>query len=725
MRGSENNMEISEEPTSPSVMLAKEMQSDSHKLQLMKASLFVDDDYDHISIESDRSDGRDSPDQIVPTKSVFSHRLLLPSSKDVDSEMSQCGTDKTTKSAVHEIMNKQDVILASSKPVGPISSNLFVRPRVFLLDVNMTLPMKDSIIQPTIMRTNNTNTFFNGRRFKISFGVCNNFTVLGSQHQQDNVFDGRRHDDATRAHIKIAKITSMKHEQTDNFKESIVKHFEVELEHDKRIVVEGSDCPRLKANGGTEAMKIHKQLAQKLLKESLSKQSQFNSTVWMLVNALWGSIDDEQQDPQEHVSIMLRRDLLSRWMASVVNENADKSTNVEYLDKLVNLMTTYRTSEACELALTNNDFHLSLLISQCSGGPTVRQLVQQQLANWHEIEADNYVQDKRLKILMMIAGVSVMEGPKSSTINIFEGLDWLKCLALQLWYLSSPTSSINDVLLSYEKLFNDSNFEIAAPVPPYVERFDQKDVKYQDMRFLLLKLYCQRSQSLETLLHTAGYTSDDMDYRLAFLICQSLESLGYHHLSDSCRFRIYNSLAEQLEAQGLWEWAIWVFLHLADKDQRESAIQRLLYSHILIEGEDIEDNYVLKEKFLVESLMIPEKWISYAKAVRAGAMGAHNIELKYLFKAQQWSKAHEVLMLHIAPDLIINDKFDFLKSLLSQLEETASIKNWKIQGEVLMTFIELNEKVKYLSFLLDRSRLFIFYLLTKILNFIPVQITVK
>lgn len=689
-------MEITEEPSSPSVVLAKEMQSDSHKLQLMKASLFVDDDYDHISIESDRSDGRDSPDQIVPSKSIFSHRLLLASSKDVDSEMSQSGTDKTTRAATaHEAANKQDVILVSSKPVGPISSNLFVRPRVFLLDVNMTLPMKDSIIQPTIKRPNNTNTFFNGRRFKICFGAGNSFTVLGSQHQKGNIFDGRKIDDATRAHIKLAKVKSMKYEQTNNFAESIVKHFEIELQHDKRIEVEGSECLRLEANGGTKAMKIHKNLAQNLLKESHSQQNQFNSTVWMLVNALWGSIDEFQQDPQEHVSIMLRRDLLSQWMSSVANDNADKSTNVEYLDKLINLMTTYRISEACELAFSNEDFNLSLLISQCSGGPTVRQLVQQQLANWHEIEADNFIQEKRLKTLMMIAGVSVMEGPKSNTINIFEGLDWLKCFALQLWYLSSPTSSINDILLSYEKLFNDSNFEIAAPVPPYIERFDQKDFKYQDMRFLLLKLYCQRSQSLESLLHTAGYTSDDMDYRLAFLICQTLDSLGYRHLSDSCRFRIYNSLAEQLEAQGMWEWAIWIFLHLADRDQRESAIQRLLYSHILIEGEDIGNNYAEKEKFLIESLTIPEKWISYAKAVRAGAMGAHNIELKYLFKANQWSKAHEVLMLHIAPDLIINDQYDFLKSLLSQLEETASIKNWKIQGEVLLTFIELNEKVSF------------------------------
>lgn len=686
-------MDLTEETTSPSVTLAQKMQSDPHKLQLMKASLFVNDDYDHISIESDKSDGRETPDQIVPSKSIFSHRLLLASSKDFDSEMSVCGSVKSKKTTADEFANKQDVVVAASKPVGPISSNLFIRPRVFLLDVAMTLPIKDSIIHSTIKRSNNTTTFFNGRKFKISFGPSNSFVTLGSQNQKNNLFEGRRFDDATRAHLMLAKIKSVKNEEQKDFKDSIIEHLEVELNHDKRIAVEGSECPRLEANGGTEALVFHQKIVEKLLKESPSKQNQFNSTVWLLLNALWGSIEDFPQDPQQHDSIMLRREFLSRWMEKVVCEGAKNIANIDYLDRMMNLMTTHRITDACELALSNNDFNLCLLISQCSGGPTVRHLVQQQLANWHEIDADSFIQEKRSKILMMIAGVSLMEGPESSQINIFEGLDWLKCLALQLWYLSSPTSSISDIVLSYESLFSDFNIDISAPVPPYIQRFDQRDFKYKDIRFLLLKLYCQRSQSLDSLLHTAGYTSDDMDYRLSFLICQTLESLGYHHLSDSCRLKIYSSLAEQLESQGMWEWAIWIYMHLEDKNQRESTIQRLLYSHILIEGEDAGAEYAEKEKFLVESLMIPEKWISYAKAVRAGALGAHNIELKYLFKAQQWSKAHEVLMLHIAPDLIINDQYDFLKSLLSQLEDTASIKNWKIQGEVLQSFIELNEKV--------------------------------
>lgn len=135
-------------------------------------------------------------------------------------------------------------------------------------------------------------------------------------------------------------------------------------------------------------------------------------------------------------------------------------------------------------------------------------------------------------------------------------------------------------------------------------------------------------------------------------------------------------------------------LHIPEQNQRETAVQQLLYRHIRIDGETDSNDYKTKEKFILEELMVPEKWLSYAKAVRAGAMGSHQIEIKYLLKAQQWSKAHEVMMSHIAPDLIINDEIDFLKSLLAQFEKTRDIQNWKTQGEVLLHFIELNEKVK-------------------------------
>lgn len=84
------------QPASPSAELAIEMGTDSHKLQLMRASLFNDeaDDCDAKSV-SYFYGGRDSPDQIVPNKRPFtfsasSHSLL---SKEVSSTTSSSTAD--------------------------------------------------------------------------------------------------------------------------------------------------------------------------------------------------------------------------------------------------------------------------------------------------------------------------------------------------------------------------------------------------------------------------------------------------------------------------------------------------------------------------------------------------------------------------------------------------------------------------------------------------------
>lgn len=690
------------DPTSPSVVLAKEMRADAHQLQLMKASFFVDDDYDTRSIVSDATEGRESPDQLVPSvfgqKTAFASRLLMQASKIIEDEPAVQGSprreaEKTPPSAP----KKHDLVAPQVfKPIGPKSAPLIIRPRVMLFDISdMMVPMGDSIMKEMKDKKNNTIPFFNGRKFKIGFGCGNRFSILGTQQKSNSLFNGRSADDATKSIVKLLQVKAMSHESNKKFKESILGHLQIQLKHDKRVQVEDSDCMRLEADGGTDGLLEHHQLAQRMAKESSDQQIKFNATVWSLMHALWGYLDDIDQ--QDHTIVMLRRDLLSSWIESVVTDNDLLKSNIDYLDRLLNLMMCHKVSEACELSLENADFNLSLLMAQSSGGPAIRQLIQHQLVSWREVEADEFIDERRLRVMMMIGGVSAMDGPSQSVLNIFDQLNWLKCLALQLWYISSPVSSVTDSVIAYEQNFQQVDFEVAPPTPSYISQIDQTDFKYYDIRYHLMKLFSQRSHPLEVLLHPANYTKDLMDYRLSFLLLQVLTTLGYHHISESCRLKIYTTLSEQLESNGLWEWSVWIMLHIVDKNHRESAIQQLLYRHIRVDGEADDNDCTEKEKFIINSLMVPEKWISYAKAVRAGAMGNHHVEVKYLLKAKQWSKAHEVMMQHIAPDLVINDQMDFLKSLLKQFESTRDIQNWKNQGEVLLHFIELNEKVTSLD----------------------------
>ena len=45
---------------------------------------------------------------------------------------------------------------------------------------------------------------------------------------------------------------------------------------------------------------------------------------------------------------------------------------------------------------------------------------------------------------------------------------------------------------------------------------------------------------------------------------QVLESLGYTHLSESYHCLIQSSFASQLETYGLWEWAVFILMHIKD-----------------------------------------------------------------------------------------------------------------------------------------------------------------
>lgn len=100
-----------------------------------------------------------------------------------------------------------------------------------------------------------------------------------------------------------------------------------------------------------------------------------------------------------------------------------------------------------------------------------------------------------------------------------------------------------------------------------------------------------------------------------------LVALGYAHLSDHVAALTHTNFATQLEAHGLWHWAIFVMLHLRDSVRRRTAVQDLLLRHIEI---DDTPEYVQREQFLKEELGISSIWIYQAKAVKS------NINKRYV-----------------------------------------------------------------------------------------------
>lgn len=717
-------------PTSPTAALAIGMGTDSHKLQLMKASFFVDDDYDRRSIISDMTDGgRDSPDQMVPNKPYFGLGRSLASSlymrtespKVVEAESMRMDdypmpaplfATSTSKNFQEQQKLKHVIFSEIPRPIGPKSLPLIIKPQVELVHSNnIVIPLHKSVLAKFLNNKSDL-AFFHGRKYKVGWCFPSTLVQLSTVEncatlKKDQMmhigdlhcfFVGRTGKDYSPAALQMLSIQSS--EKIPEFTKTVEAHLKIQLKYDTVRKVPGSDCPYYVANGKHAALADHLDIARLIASEGIFEA--LCVEVWSLCAALWGAREElEDVEESAHMSIMFRRDLFSEWIEEVVTDSTAKEMTgtlkgkkQEYLDQLLELICTHKVLDACELAFENNDINLSMLLAQISGGPTVRQLLQHQLSSWQDVEADKFIDARRLKIFMLIAGIPLLSSTHG-TINIFEKLDWLKAFALHLWYLCSPTASITDALINYEKSFESSEFFAQPPTPAYTPRVKLDSPKLvHDIRFHLLKLYSKRSHPLESLLNPVTHTPDPLDFRLSWFLLQILETLGYRHCSELSRSQLHVSFASQLENHGLWHWSIYVLLHLNDRSRREVAIQDLLYRYIQLasDNDEQDEEYIQREQFIVGELGIPESWIFWAKAVRAGSRFDYHQQARFLLKAKQWSQAHEVIMEHIAPDCVINDDIPYLKTLLNEFEDVKQIFNWSIKGQILKDFIELNEK---------------------------------
>ncbi|XP_015686037.1 nuclear pore complex protein Nup98-Nup96-like, partial [Protobothrops mucrosquamatus] len=99
------------------------------------------------------------------------------------------------------------------------------------------------------------------------------------------------------------------------------------------------------------------------------------------------------------------------------------------------------------------DLRLSLLLSQLVGSQEVRELLALQLADWHQLQADVFIRDERLRIFCLLAGKPVWQLSEKRTINVCSQLDWKRSLGIHLWFLLPSTAPLSKALSMYEAAF--------------------------------------------------------------------------------------------------------------------------------------------------------------------------------------------------------------------------------------------------------------------------------
>ncbi|KAF7399620.1 hypothetical protein HZH68_008212 [Vespula germanica] len=721
---------------SPTTAYARITGTDSHKLQLMKASFFdtAEEEMDQESVHDTLPvlPGKDLSNNFfnagtkidrhsiatIYTPILRSNFISSQTSLSTNEEQMLHETNIRSKSKLsNENTGAPTFVLTKSFPdpsIAPITKVMRCHSEV--------IPLSESILNKLHFRCAADFGIQMGRVFKSSWGMGLTLLSLSTQEQAakiplQNTFDqlgsyvcGRIPGDTTSMNVvqrlQILGGNGAEAEYIQMFKESIEGHLKIQLAN--CIMGHEGDCPTFNVATETASttLSAHSKLAQELADQFSSDfMMVYTKTVFKLCVALWGDLPDINISTgnAKHHNVMVRKEAVGEWLQSVVKETVEKEiAEIDMDDKIIlSLLTALRLEEACQIARKVGDHCLALLMAQLRSGLPVKEMVKQQLAVWQDLDVDENLSINRLKLFTLIAGEPLISS-KHGTINTCEGLDWKRALAVHLWYLSSPTASITDVLDLYEASFNVDPTEAYSviPEPEYKsngydpETNNKKSV--HDLCFHILKLYCTGNHSLEKLLNPLTYTLDPFDYRLSWLMQQTLLSLGYSHLSEYVTSLTHINFATQLEGYGLWHWAIFVILHLRDAGRRRTAVLDLLARHVEID--DIPE-YVKQEEFLKEELGIPSAWIHQAKAMKSRVSKRYGEAAWYFIQAEEWNMAHEIIIEHLAADAIINENYEYLQSLLNPLvpEECSSIiSNWPNQGQLLWDYIEITTQIQNL-----------------------------
>ncbi|CUS13655.1 unnamed protein product [Tuber aestivum] len=454
--------------------------------------------------------------------------------------------------------------------------------------------------------------------------------------------------------------------------------------------------------------------------------SQHEKGVWELASVLWDpvagefALEEESQEMIEHTQEICRKERLSKFLEALVevaaDEHAHGATTLE--EVAIAHLTAHRVEHACASLLEAGDFRLANLITMVGGDAKLRSAIKKQLEQWKNKGVLAEIPIPIRALYELLAGNTchsegVRGPPEDAAPNFFIpgrfNLDWKRGFGLKLWYGCAEEEPIGNAVVDYEADMREYPEAVPSPKPWYHTEENPARDDAVDILWGLLKLYADRELNLEEVLAPVNITTSYIDYRLSWQLRTILAKKGIRDFSGGKLHRridgidefIAGTMADQitidfageLETLGMWEWAIFVLLHLTDTDSRETAVRNVIGKHIdeleSTEGADVGK----KLEFLEKTLLIPKNWIHEARALQARSTGRHLLEARYLLAAQAWNEAHKTVVKRVAPEAVISGDLETLKPILAEFEDVDLVDRWNLGGQVYLDYIHLQEYV--------------------------------
>lgn len=335
-----------------------------------------------------------------------------------------------------------------------------------------------------------------------------------------------------------------------------------------------------------------------------------------------------------------RKEKLSKFLEELVEANADDhARSAPTIEEVAFAhLTAHRVEQACAALLEGGDFRLSTLLPMIGGDAAFRDLVRRQIDEWRKKGVLAEVPVAIRTLYELLSGNTCfsegVKGPMEDAAPEFFitqqfGLDWKRGFGLKLWYGCAEEDGIGSAVVSYEKEMNKWPESVPAPLPWYYNASYPVMDDTLDILWGLLRLYADKDLNLEDVLSPRSIGPSNLDYRLSWQFRTILASRQIRDFSgvrverqeDGREVFMTGSMADQvtidfaggLEIAGLWDWAVFVLLHLVDTDSRETAVRNVLGRHldelVEVEGPEVAE----KLEFLETKLLIPKAWIFEAR----------------------------------------------------------------------------------------------------------------
>jgi len=469
--------------------------------------------------------------------------------------------------------------------------------------------------------------------------------------------------------------------------------------------------------------------------------------IWELVNVLFSlvpaeedPIADDASDASDDGNLMSlagmqRRAKFSSWLKSGARDGVRRQLDAirglpgKDNEEVLMRLSGYDLAGAVKAAASAGNVRLSTLLATAGSSADAVQSIVDQLSVWKEEGYTDHIDGQLMQVYEVLAG-----NVDPAMYVVAE--DWKRSLGMHVWYAKRKTSPISESVESYLAAVQTGNAPYPGPWHPVKATDDAR--RPTDTAFELIRMFCfseeweseaeKAAASLEALpdlLCPLGTTPDvhraDFYWHLLCVLeaisvvpdvgfCDS-NILGCKQDVSDAVSRVVTSFIAQLESVGgMFQWAIYVALHIGDDDYRDIVVNDLLSRYV----EEWHADAGLVD-FLVQELGVPVAMLEAAKATWADHFNDDEMLLDALIESGDWNKAHDVLRHRIAPTWFLaqspaGNQGAMHGSLLGALEEFESradmidAGSWRIGGELYLSYFRIREKHDHVE-LDDQDRL--------------------